>query len=54
MDTKEILLAILQSNARIELLIQTYLKSQFGEKETQRVYKEVCDLIDKEVKIEKC
>lgn len=42
-------LAILQSLGRIEFMIKTIMQEKYGEKETKRIYKEICDLINKEI-----
>lgn len=48
----DLLKAIFQSNARIELLLKTLIQAKYGEKEANRVYDEILKVIDKNLKID--
>lgn len=47
--TSEEFKVILKSLGRIELLIKLMIEAKYGKAEGRRVYKEVTDLIDKEL-----
>ena len=52
MSEKDLYLALLQSNARIELLLKTLMSAKYGEKEANRVYDEIVKVIEKNLKID--
>ena len=49
---KDIYLALLQSTARIELMLKTIMSAKYGDKEANRVYDEIVKVIDKNLKID--
>ena len=52
MSEKDLYLALLQSNARIELLLKTLMSAKYGEKEANRVYEEIHEIIEKNLKLD--
>lgn len=42
-------LALLQSLGRIEFMLKTIMQEEYGEQATKKVYKEISDLINKEI-----
>lgn len=49
--TKEEYLTLLSSLARIELLIKILMEAKYGRTEANRVYKEVVETIDSQLKV---
>ena len=47
--TREEFKAVFTSLARIEMLIKVIMQAQYGEKEANRVYQEVTELMNKEL-----